>query len=414
MDPFEPIPCSQPANEAVSESQAPGPPAVFGALNAAATTAAELQGALSENVQLAEEVLKNYEQLSLLFDFTKEIAGVTRPEELERLLLRRIAKLLRVSTLDTVSHDGALRRHDVQAGRVVDGTWHETYSDGWQAVMHDAFQHQKITVRQMPDGHCLICPLPRLTEPYDLVLATRPPDAPEFVSGDLQMAEALLTFGGNLINNSQLHTQLRRMSIEATRALVSAIDKKDHYTSGHSERVGFMSRLTGVHLGLPAEQLDQIEWSGLLHDIGKIGVREDVLNKPGKLSTEEYDEIKKHPRMGYEILKPIESLQPILDGVLHHHENPDGSGYPDGLSRSEITQFASIIHVVDVFDALSSTRSYRQAFSVERSLEIVKELAGNTLDPLIVDAFMATFARFRAEHPDMYAEMFPSTEGGEP
>jgi HD-GYP domain-containing protein (c-di-GMP phosphodiesterase class II) len=196
------------------------------------------------------------------------------------------------------------------------------------------------------------------------------------------------------------------MSLEATRALVYAIDKKDQYTSGHSQRVGFMARITGETMGLPMAELDQLEWSGLLHDIGKIGVPEEILNKPGKLTDEEFDEIKKHPQMGYDILAPIKAFEHILGGVLSHHENEDGSGYPHGLAGDEIPMFARIIHVVDVFDALSSTRSYRKAFTVDKAMDIVLELAEAKMYPPAVSAFKAALDDFRYLQPDAFRAMF--------
>ncbi|MBN2448364.1 MAG: HD-GYP domain-containing protein [Phycisphaerae bacterium] len=369
--------------------------------------AVRLARAVEDSERLAEEVLQNYEQLSLLFDFTSQIAEVTEPEQIERLLMNRMARLLNVETLEVVSSRGETHVLDVADGTTTARHWRDEPDAQYTAFAEQALLTHSVTVKSANDRSYLLCPLPRLQDQHDVVVVSRPSGAPEFISGDLQMVGSLLTFGGNLINNSELHGHLRQMSIEATRALVSAIDKKDHYTSGHSERVGFMSRMTGEALGVTVDQLDHLEWSGLLHDIGKIGVAEDILNKPGKLTDVEFDQIKAHPRMGYEILKPIESLQPILAGVLHHHENADGSGYPDGLELKDTPLFARIIHVADVFDALSSTRSYRKAFSVERSIEIIQEMAGAKLDAEITATFTAALHGLRESRPEEFASMFP-------
>jgi putative two-component system response regulator len=186
---------------------------------------------------------------------------------------------------------------------------------------------------------------------------------------------------------------------------VAAIDKKDRYTSGHSERVGYLAKLIGRQMGIPANELQVLEMSGLLHDVGKIGVPEGILRKPGKLTKEEYDIIKSHPRMGHEILTPIASFGGVLDGVLYHHENPDGSGYPDGLGNDEIPLFARIIHVVDVFDALTSTRSYRVAFSPEQAYEILREEAGTKLDAEVVAVFLEMVSALQATSPDELANI---------
>ena len=204
---------------------------------------------------------------------------------------------------------------------------------------------------------------------------------------------------------------LRRMSLEVTRALVAAVDKKDHYTSGHSERVGFLTRLIAERYGLRPTEVQIMEWAGLLHDIGKIGIHEEILRKPGKLTAEEFEAIKQHPRMGYEILKPIASFELVLDGVLYHHEHPDGSGYPEGRRRDEIPLVARILHVADTFDALTSTRSYRQAFTVEKAMQIIRDECGVRIDAEAAAKFFCAFEDYSRRDPDDYAARFPALQG---
>lgn len=177
--------------------------------------------------------------------------------------------------------------------------------------------------------------------------------------------------------------------MDLVRALVSAVDQKDQYTSGHSNRVGFYSRLLGVKLGLKDDDLQMLEWSALLHDVGKIGIRDDVLKKPGKLTKEEFEHIKEHPVRSYEVVRQIPQLKGALAGVRHHHERLDGSGYPDGLAGDEIPLQARIVLVADIFDSLTTTRSYRKAFSWEKALEILHEEAGSVGDPKLVELFDA-------------------------
>jgi HD-GYP domain-containing protein (c-di-GMP phosphodiesterase class II) len=149
-----------------------------------------------------------------------------------------------------------------------------------------------------------------------------------------------------------------------------------------------------------------MEWAALLHDVGKIGIPEEILCKPGKLTAEEFEVIKQHPRMGFEILRPIGSLGVILDGVLYHHEYPDGSGYPEGLVGSEIPLVARIIHVADTFDALTSTRSYREAFSLEQAFEIIRQEGGRRTDPTVSDAFFRAFEAYRRDELEDFARRF--------
>lgn len=153
-----------------------------------------------------------------------------------------------------------------------------------------------------------------------------------------------------------------------------------------------------------------LEWAGLLHDVGKIGIPEEILNKPGKLTDEEFAIIRKHPRMGYDILKPIASFEGVLSAVLHHHENIDGSGYPDGQTGDETPVAAKIIHVVDVFDALTSARSYRAAFSVEKACAILRSEAGTKMDAQIVAAFCRALEKARLAGPEDSPMTFTTSE----
>ena len=168
------------------------------------------------------------------------------------------------------------------------------------------------------------------------------------------------------------------------RALVNAIEAKDHYTSGHSERVGLFASHVAAAYGLPAAVCKRIYLAGLLHDVGKIAVRDDVLSNPTSLSVEESEEIKRHPDEGWGILYGPEALDDVLVGVLHHHERWDGRGYPDGLKEDAIPLDARILAVADTFDAMTSDRSYRKALPQQRAEEILRNGAGSQWDPQVI------------------------------
>jgi HD-GYP domain-containing protein (c-di-GMP phosphodiesterase class II) len=215
--------------------------------------------------------------------------------------------------------------------------------------------------------------------------------------------------------------RMQQTDLETVCALVNAIDAKDNYTSDHSERVGWLARLTGQAMELSQGQLRALEWAGLLHDVGKIGVPEHILNKPGRLTEREFEQMKCHARIGYDMLKPVERFAPVLEAVLHHHENHDGSGYPAGLAGTEIPLEARIIHVVDIFDALTTCRPYRSGYSLEDAFELLHRDAGRVTDPdvtqTMIDA-LRTCARddphvFRAhlEHLVMPQERGPEAHG---
>lgn len=168
--------------------------------------------------------------------------------------------------------------------------------------------------------------------------------------------------------------------------LANVIEAKDAYTDGHTRRVGSICKAIGERMGLPREQINNLEMAGVIHDIGKVGVSEAILNKPGKLSPEEFDVMKNHTVIGETILKPLGSLRDCLDAVRHHHEKLDGSGYPDGLKSSEISIEARILAVADIFDALYSDRPYRSRMPLDKAKRILREEADKgQLDMEIVE-----------------------------
>ena len=208
-----------------------------------------------------------------------------------------------------------------------------------------------------------------------------------FRQGELQLLVSLAEQLSVVIANTNLYHDLELFIINMVKSLVFAIEAKDVYTRGHSERVSRLSMRMGKMLGMQGKELEDLRWASILHDIGKIGIPESILNKPGSLTDEEYEVIKEHPVKGFEILKPVDQLICSLPGILHHHERFDGKGYPSGLAGDQIPLAARIIAVADTFDAISSTRSYRSSKSYYKALTIVKEVAGSQLDPEIVSVF---------------------------
>ncbi len=168
--------------------------------------------------------------------------------------------------------------------------------------------------------------------------------------------------------------------------LANVIEAKDKYTDGHTRRVAGISRFLGEKMGFDESRLSHLEIAGLIHDIGKVGVPEEILNKPGRLTSEEFDAIKKHTLIGENICRPLNSLQMCLDPIRHHHEKLDGSGYPDGISGEELSVESRIIAVADIYDALTSDRPYRIRMPMDEVKAIMLEDAGKgKLDVSIVD-----------------------------
>ncbi|ABY95397.1 MULTISPECIES: HD-GYP domain-containing protein [Thermoanaerobacter] len=195
----------------------------------------------------------------------------------------------------------------------------------------------------------------------------------------------------------KLYMDSKQSYYDTINVLVKALDAKDKYTAGHSKNVEKIAALLCREFGLSESQTEMVRIAALLHDIGKIGVKEEVLNKPGKLTDEELSIIKEHPQKGYEILRDVPALKEASLWVKYHHEWYDGSGYPDGIKGDEIPLEAQILSLADVFDALVSDRPYRKAFSQEEAYKIILEHERTQFSPKIINAFKKAFEKNREE-----------------
>jgi putative nucleotidyltransferase with HDIG domain len=191
--------------------------------------------------------------------------------------------------------------------------------------------------------------------------------------------------------SSQKFVEMREMFTQTIGALAEAVDKRDPYTSKHSHRVKAIAVDIGRVMRVTDADLEALEWGGLLHDVGKIGVRDDVLLKQDKLTREERMQMNAHPVLGAEIIAPVKKLAPELPIIRHHHEWFNGSGYPDRLIGDEIPRLARILHVADAFEAMTAKRPYRMTpLTTEQALGELRKFAGIQFDPVVVDAFVQT------------------------
>jgi putative two-component system response regulator len=186
----------------------------------------------------------------------------------------------------------------------------------------------------------------------------------------------------------QARHDLESSYIQTVESLAVALEAKDRYTSGHSQRVARFARLIARGLGLPKEEIDTVGQVALLHDIGKIGMLDKILNKPGNLTPEELQAIKAHPVVGAQILAPVKTFEKHIAGIKHHHEMYDGTGYPDRLKGQAIPLEARIVTLADAFDAMTSTRPYRVGLPLEFAIREMKKMAGSQFSPDCVDAFI--------------------------
>lgn len=390
------------------------PITVDGVASPLAQLESRLERVSADAKRLSNELARCHEQLSAIYEITENLAVDCDHRTVESSLLSRLAKVLDARAVYVV-RDAAAQRvvlAEAAGGDAIDVS--SELPQRLQELVRRVRESRRAVVDALPQasrmaaqrGHLLASLMPRVGDGDAVILATRSGDQPDFDSGDQLAADTVLAYGGHIISNSQMVERIRRSTFETVAALAKAIDARDAYTSGHSSRVAWLARLVGRALQLPRERLQILEWAGLLHDVGKLGVPEHILNKPGKLTAEEFEIVKRHPRIGHDMLSPVSSLQPVLAGVLHHHENHDGSGYPCGLRGDEISDEAKILHIVDVFDALTSNRSYRGAFDVPRALDVIREGIGKSTEPRMTDVFLKALDRYMSGKPTQFARRF--------
>jgi putative nucleotidyltransferase with HDIG domain len=354
--------------------------------------------------RLAEALAIKFEELSIIYQLTERLQLEESPSSICISLLEQLATCIQSVRIGIVLYADEELSHPA-----------ETFLTG-EPMSLDQIEQIAQLVRESSDtsGYCdstsfianslkipsglsfqadeteesirvIIVPIERKTTCLGYMIATRSIRSEEFgtVEADL-MRSTMMMLAVHLINQRQ-YLEMQQMFEGTVRSLVSALDAKDTYTCGHSSRVAEVAVELATKLGYDEQSLARIRMAGILHDIGKIGVEDSVLRKPGKLTDEEFDQIKQHPVLGYEILKGIKPFRNILPAVRHHHESWDGTGYPDGLAGESIPRDAQVIAVADAFDAMSSDRPYRPGMPIDRVIDIFRKGRGQQWAADVVD-----------------------------
>ncbi len=357
---------------------------------------------VSESDQLAEALASKFEELSLIHELTERLKLEASPSDICDALLGQLAPCIKSTSLviDLVPDDDAgvdsetfqngepLKKDRIQ--KII-----ASAKENWEEVQDCNETGSVIVLNQLADSdggqeaiRVVIVPIERNATLLGHMIAVRKSNQCEFgtVEADL-MRSTMMMLGVHLLNQRQF-LAMQQMFEGTVRSLVSALDAKDTYTCGHSSRVAELAVELASRLGYDEDELSNIRMAGILHDIGKIGVEDSVLRKPGKLTDEEYTQIKQHPVLGFEILKGIRPFRKILPAVRHHHEAWDGTGYPDGLSGESIPRDAQVIAVADAFDAMTSDRPYRPGMPVPKVIEIFREGRGRQWAADVVDVLL--------------------------
>ncbi len=343
---------------------------------------------------LAEELSHRYEELNMLYSLREGV-----PEEGDRSVQRFLdgfAELIDVDVAAFVTVGRTLPIHATNLSRPI-----PNLDLVLVALRGDLFRFvqasRKILVLNAEDDprrafvltnmpfKMLACPLGDTGTVDHMLVLLRHTQRPDFSNSDRSLARVVTDQVGLMLRNQSMMGRLKRFGEQTAGALIEALEAKDPYTRGHSERVQIVSIELGRALGFQPPELEDLFWGSIFHDVGKLGVPDAILCKPGRLTADEYDFIKIHPERSYEILKHVEYLrQDALHGARHHHERFDGLGYPHGLSGRAIPLQARIIAVADTYDAVTSSRSYRAGRSHDEAMAVIREAAGTQLDPQIV------------------------------
>ncbi len=335
--------------------------------------------------QSMDEMLRLSDQLHFLHGLASKLAGVRNPRKYCALVLQEISKEISAEAAFVQIRARKGSQHTIPFQITLQDI-DEIRSD---PSIQSASEDKTVVVELRDRASCLMIPIKNQDGRAGQMVFLKNPGQRAFTAYEKQFASIIDSIISPTVETLELYHSLHVLYLNTVQALAAAIDAKDAYTHGHSFRVARYSVAIGRQLKLTELELPDLEIAAYMHDLGKIGVPEAVLAKPGKLSAAEFEEIKKHPLLTNKILEPIDLPDFIVAATLQHHERLDGRGYPMGLKGDEITLYAKIIAVADVFDALTSARPYREAMTVEDALTILCQGIDTEFDRKVVHAFFA-------------------------
>ncbi len=367
-----------------------------------------------EKQKLQAENLRLKEALSL-YKVSEAIAASLSLEQVIRTVVETAIQEVDADVVSILLSDGEAaffeRVREINPRKIVSSD-HATYGTLDPAVLAEHFATEPVLLLQGKKGLKFFKEPPVDAELQSLIVTTlmvRQKTAgylatlsfspgKRFDEGQRKLLQIVSNRAGAAIENARLYEDLKATFRQTIRGLASAIDKMDRYTAGHSERVAAYAQILAIKLGLGEEEIEIVRQSALMHDVGKIGCVMN-LNKPGKLSQQEYEVFKLHPGYGKDILEPIKFLHPLIPGVHLHHERWDGHGYPLGLKGQEIPLYARVIAVADTYDAMTSDRAYRTALPHEVAIHEIKRCIGNQFDADVASEFIEAIETDRQQNP---------------
>ncbi len=355
----------------------------------------------SEKRSLARETLEKYKEISLFYGLAEKITNQVEPARVARMVLDEVLGLIKadnasvmllepsggLSILAGAGASGIADKRTTVAGMGISGA---ILKSGRAEIVNDAPADPRYAEGGMDVKSLMCTPLKVLDKTIGVInVSTTTPHT--YTADELKLLSSVASQAAAVIENARLFDQLQDTFFSTVHVLAETIEMRDHYTGGHTRRVQIYADAMCQEIGLSEEDRGALKLASSLHDIGKIGIDDHILRKPGLLSEAEFAEIRRHSEYGAEILAHVKGLRHVVPIVRHHHERYDGQGYPDGLLGEEIPFLARIITVADAFDAMIIDRPYRDALPLQQALEELELNKKLQFDPLVVEAFFQAF-----------------------
>ena len=361
-----------------------------------------LAEAQTELNNVSEQLAATYEELSLIYHVSSGMTVTRRATDFFRQTCLETQHVIAARALGVAMRGesgrfgesvvcGPLELPELVISRLAEDLHNLMRERGSLVISNDLSRDKKLSWLAEHAQQLVAVPLQRHEQFLGCLFALDKKDG-DFNSSDGKLLGSIATESAIYLENSRLFEDMRGLMMGLMHSLTSAVDAKDTYTCGHSERVALLSRHLAQQISVSDQEVEQIYMAALLHDVGKIGVPEAVLQKTGKLTPAEFDQMKKHPEIGARILQDVRQIRHLIPGVMHHHERYDGGGYPAGLAGQDIPLMGRIICLADCFDAMTSNRTYRRALPIEVAMAEIKRCAGTQFDPVLAEAFLRTTA----------------------
>jgi HD-GYP domain-containing protein (c-di-GMP phosphodiesterase class II) len=353
---------------------------------------------------MTEELGARYEELHLVYAVDQHVqVNTSKNDEVFQKLLQSAAEHLNADVVAFVRPSKNICQYATSLSKEIHNLdlvlvemrgdlYRFVQASGEATVINAADDPRRAYIFTDMPYKVMACPVHAERKVDALVVLLNHDHKPDFTNSDRKLAEVLANQLSSL-NNTHLQLEsLREFNQQLAMTLIEAVEAKDPYTRGHSDRVHHLSMEIGKAMGLPADDLGDLYWGSLLHDVGKIGIPDAVLCKPSRLTKDEYTFIMVHPERSYEILRHVKHLEKAVLGARHHQEMYDGKGYPHGLKGELIPLHGRIIAVADTYDSITSSRAYRAGRSHELAMKEIQRVSGTQLDPAIVEVFKGVVA----------------------